>query len=196
MANPDLLPGNRFRAYRGSGATAEFVCLATSVTLTITNAFEDATVADCDGPTEIPTRKSIKSSTSWGGRFAGSIAADHLDDFRTDAANETAVPYEFRVDRNAAGGKWAGNVHIENSEVAKNNNGIVSFTAQFRGDGALDWTAAAWARSIPSASWCARPSAGARATSSSGSARWPSLSALAVPASARSWPGSQSTASA
>lgn len=145
MATPDLLPGNRFRAYRGTGGTAEFVCLATSVTLTITNAFEDATVADCDDPLEIPTRKSIKSSTSWGGRIAGAVAADHLDDFRSDVNSETAVPYEFRVDRNAAGGggKWAGNVHFENFEITKANNGIVQFTAQLRGDGPLDWTAAA-----------------------------------------------------
>lgn len=141
MATPDLLPGNRFRAYRGAGAGAKFVCLATSITLTITNAFEDATVPDCDNPTAIPTRKSIKSSTSWGGRFAGSIAADHLDDFRADVDSEVAVPYEFRIDRSAAGGggKWAGDVHIENFEIAKNNNGIVAFTAQFRGDGPLDW---------------------------------------------------------
>lgn len=144
MATPDLLPGNRFRAYRMTGQTPEFVCLATSITLTITNAFEDATVADCDAPLAIPTRKSIKSSTSWGGRFAGSIAADHLDDFRADVNSEDPVAYEFRVDRVAAagGGAWAGDVHIESFEIAKNNNGIVSFTAQFRGDGALDWTAA------------------------------------------------------
>lgn len=140
MATPDLLPGNRFRAYRGIGAQAEFVCLATSITLTITNAFEDATVADCDDPLKIPTRKSIKSSTSWGGRFAGSIAADHLADFRADVDSEVALPYTFKVDRNTAGGgAWTGNVFIESFEIAKNNNGIVSFTAQFRGDGPLSW---------------------------------------------------------
>lgn len=144
MATPDLLPGNRFRAYRLVDATPEFVCLATSITLTITNAFEDATLADCDDPLAIPTRRSYKSSTSWGGRFAGSIAADHLDDFRADVASEAPVSYQFRVDRSAVagGGVWAGLVHIESFEISKNNNGIVSFTAQFRGDGPLAWTAA------------------------------------------------------
>jgi hypothetical protein len=144
MATPDLLPGNRFRAYRVTGSTREFVCLANSITLTITNAFEDATVADCDTPLAIPTRKSIKSSTSWGGRFAGSIAADHLDDFRADVNSEAPVSYAFDIDRSAAagGGTWAGLVHIESFEIAKSNNGIVSFTAQFRGDGPLAWTAA------------------------------------------------------
>ncbi|GEP12255.1 phage tail tube protein [Methylobacterium gnaphalii] len=142
MAEPQLLPGNRFRAYRATGQTPEFVCLATSITLTITNAYEDATVADCDNPLETPWRKSVKSSSSWGGRFSGSIAADHLDDFRADVSSEDAVPYQFQVDRNAAGGggKWAGNVFYENFEITKNNNGIVSFTAQLRGDGPLVWT--------------------------------------------------------
>lgn len=144
MTTPTLLPGNRFRAYRGIGSSAKFVCLATSITLTITNAFEDATVADCDNPLEIPSRQSVKSSTSWGGRFAGSIAADHLDDFRADVESEAPVAYTFRIDRALAGGggAWAGLVHIESFEIAKNNNGIVSFTAQFRGDGPLDWVPA------------------------------------------------------
>jgi hypothetical protein len=144
MATPDLLPGNRFRAYRGLGSSAEFVCLATSITLTITNSFEDVTVADCDNPLEIPTRKSAKSSTSWGGRFAGAIAADHLDDFRADVASEEPVPYTFRVDRAAAagGGQWQGDVHIESFEITRNNAGLTQFTAQFRGDGPLTWAPA------------------------------------------------------
>lgn len=145
MAEPQLLPGNRFRAYRGTGPTPEFVCLATSITLTITNTFEDATVADCDNPTEIAWRKSTKSGRSWGGRVAGTIAADHLDDFRADVDSEEAVPYRFRIDpkTGTGGGDWAGPIHIENFEVTKSNNGLVSFTAQFRGDGQLDWVAKA-----------------------------------------------------
>lgn len=144
MATPALLPGNRFRAYRMNGSTAEFVCLATSITLTITNAFEDATVADCDDPLAIPDRTSFKTSQSWGGRFSGKLAADHLDDFRADVKSEPPVAYQFRVDRSAVGGggSWAGNVHIENFEMARSENGIVTFTAQFRGDGPLTWTAA------------------------------------------------------
>lgn len=144
MATPDLLPGNRFRAYRVTGSTAKFVCLATALTLTKTNAFEDSTVGDCDDPLAVPDRTSFKTSKSWGGRFAGSIAADHLDEFQGDADSDEPVPYEFRVDRPAAGGggKWTGNVHVENFELAKNNNGIVTFTVQFRGDGPLTWVAA------------------------------------------------------
>ncbi len=65
------------------------------------------------------------------------MAADHLDDFQQDADSEDPVPYEFRVDPKggAGAGKWAGNVFVENFEITKTNNGIVSFTCQFRGDG-------------------------------------------------------------
>lgn len=144
MAEPQLLPGNRFRAYRLVGGSPKFVCLATAITLTQTNAFEDATVADCDDPLAIPDRKSVKTSKSWGGRFAGSMAADHLAEFQADNDAEDPVPYEFQVDRTAlqGGGKWTGDIFVENFEVAKNNNGIVTFTVQFRGDGPLDWVSA------------------------------------------------------
>jgi hypothetical protein len=145
MAEPALLPGNRFRAYRATTNPPKFVCLATAVTLTQTNAFEDATVADCDDPTAIPDRKSILSSRSWGGRFAGSMAADHLAEFQADNDSEDPIPYEFWVDPKGGvgAGKWAGNVFVESFEVTKTNNGIVSFTCQFRGDGPLAWTAGA-----------------------------------------------------
>ncbi|RVU17500.1 phage tail tube protein [Methylobacterium oryzihabitans] len=148
MTTPTLLPGNRFRAYRGDGATPTnwaFLCLGTSVTLTLTNAFEDATVPDCDEPLKIPVRKSVLSSTSWGGRIAGQVDATRLAKLRADAESQTPVLYQFRVDQSAAngGGAWTGTVFVENLEIAKTNNGIVGFTCQFRGDGALAWADAA-----------------------------------------------------
>lgn len=144
MAEPALLPGNRFRAYRSStGITGpwSFICLGQSITLTITNTYEDATVADCDDPVGIPDRKSVLSSRSWGGRVAGQVAADHLPELRADAASETPVPYQFRVDPKdgVEAGNWTGLVFIESLEITKSNNGIVSFTTQFRGDGPLAW---------------------------------------------------------
>ncbi|ACL56992.1 hypothetical protein [Methylobacterium nodulans] len=145
MTTPNLLPGNRFRAYRGDGTAQQnwaFICLATSITLTLTNAFEDATVPDCDDPLAIPVRKSIMSSTAWGGRIAGQVDATRLAKLRADAGSQTPIPYRFLVDQTAAngGGAWIGNVFVENLEITKNNNGIVSFTCQFRGDGPLTWT--------------------------------------------------------
>ncbi|WP_342163074.1 phage tail tube protein [Methylobacterium sp. SD21] len=149
MAAPTLLPGNRFRAYRGTGTPPnldyDFVCLGTSITLTQTNTFEDATVADCDNPVEIPNRKSTVQSRAWSGRIAGTAAADHLDDLRTDVASETAIPYAFVVDpKNGQGvGYWHGDVFVESMEITKSNNGLVNFTLQFRGDGPLSWSTGA-----------------------------------------------------
>lgn len=138
MAEPALLPGNRFRAYRGSGSPLayHFICLATSVALTLTNSYEDATVADCDDPTGIPDRKSVLTSRSWGGRIAG-----QTDEFRADATSDEAVPYRFRIGpKDGVGaGAWPGRVFAENFEITKANNGIVTFTSQLRGDGPLAW---------------------------------------------------------
>lgn len=144
MAEPTLLPGNRFRAYRSSTGLQgpwSFICLGTSVTLTLTNAYEDTTVADCDNPTAIPDRKSTPTSRSWGGRIAGSIAADHLPELRADAASDSPIPYQFRVDPKDGidAGNWTGEVYVESLEITKSNNGIVSFTLQYRGDGPLAW---------------------------------------------------------
>lgn len=145
MTTPTLLPGNRFRAYRGETPTAPnwaFICLATSITLTLTNAFEDATVPDCDDPLKIPVRQSVLASTSWGGRIAGQVDAVRLAKLRADAGSTVPILYQFRVDQTAAagGGAWTGNIFVENLEITKNNNGIVAFTCQLRGDGPLTWT--------------------------------------------------------
>ncbi|MBL7309160.1 hypothetical protein INQ13_22360, partial [Escherichia coli] len=88
-----------------------------------------------------PDRKSVLSSRSWGGRVAGQVAADHLPELRKDAKSETPVPYQFRVDPKdgVEAGNWTGLVFAESLEITKSNNGIVSFTMQFRGDGPLAW---------------------------------------------------------
>lgn len=145
MTTPTLLPGNRFRAYRGDSANPQnyaFICLATSITLTLTNAYEDATVPDCDDPLKIPVRQSVLGSTSWGGRIAGQVDAVRLAKLRADAGSQTPIPYKFLVDQTLAngGGAWTGNVFVESLEITKNNNGIVAFTCQIRGDGPLVWT--------------------------------------------------------
>ena len=105
MTTPTLLPGNRFRAYRGDGANPQnyaFICLATSITLTLTNAYEDATVPDCDDPLKIPVRQSVLGSTSWGGRIAGQVDAVRLAKLRADAGSQTPIPYKFLVDQTLA----------------------------------------------------------------------------------------------
>ena len=144
MATPLLLPGNRFRLYRTNEATPEaffFICIAQSLTLTITNEFEDATVADCDKPLSVPWRKSVVRARSWGGRVAGAMDANRFKPFRYDAAAEAAVRYQFLMDRSnpEGGGTWTGGIFIENLEITKQNNGMVNWTAQFRGEDALAW---------------------------------------------------------
>lgn len=148
MATPLLLPGNRFRAYRSSGGAPEtfvFICIAQSITLTISNEFEDATVADCDTPLSVPWRKSVLRSKSWSGRVAGAMDPARFANFRTDADSETPVRYQFMMDRTNAqgGGTWTGGIFIENLEIGKQNNGLVNWTAQFRGDDAVAWATAA-----------------------------------------------------
>lgn len=143
MATPTLLPGNRFRLYRESGTpgTYTFVCIATTVTLTMSSDFEDATVPDCDTPTAIPTRKSIRRQRAWSLNFSGIVDADRFTDLRTDAEAEAAHSYQILVDKALAdgGGTWTGDLFIESLEISKQDNGLVRFTAQARGDGALVW---------------------------------------------------------
>lgn len=148
MTSPNLLPGNRFRALRGNGASPEvfaFLCLAQSKTITFTNEFEDATVPDCDQPLSIPARKSVKRSTSWGGRLAGIVDAKRYTDLETDRKKEGTTNYQFIVDKPAAegGGTYTGPIFIETLEVTSQNGGLVNFTLQFRGDGEVIWAPAA-----------------------------------------------------
>lgn len=148
MTTPDLLGGNRFRVLRSAGGSPEtftFVCIAQSKTLTQTNSFEDATVPDCDTPLAIPNRKSILSSRGWGGRLAGVADAKRFQDLQADANSESPHRYQFLIDKPAAqgGGTYTGAVFFENLELTSQNNGLVNFTAQFRGDDGLTWTPAA-----------------------------------------------------
>lgn len=148
MATPDLLPGNLFRLYRSAGGGPEtftFVCIATSRTLTQTAEFEDATVPDCTTPTSIPARKSIKRSTAWNLRFAGVMDAGKWANMRTDFDATSPQRYQIMVDKASAsgGGTYTGAIWLETVEQGTENNGLVRFTIQARGDDTLTWAAAA-----------------------------------------------------
>lgn len=143
MANePDLLPGNRFRLYRESDTVAgtyEFVCVATTITFNRTNSFEDTTVSDCDDPTAIPNRKSVKTSTAWNLNFSGNSDIKRIEKIEADYEAEGTHNYQLLLDKPAADGgrTYTGAVFVETFELAKQNNGLVTFSAQMRGDGAL-----------------------------------------------------------
>ena len=142
MAAPTLLSGNRFRLYKNTtGSTYVFVCLASTLSLTYTNDFEDATVPDCATPLSIPQRQSVLRSQGWSLSFSGSVDATQLTTLRADVASETAVKYQIQVDKllAAGGGTWTGFIFFESLVVSKTNNGIVTFTATCRGDAALVW---------------------------------------------------------
>lgn len=141
MAEPDLLPGNRFRLLR-EGAVAGtyvFVCLATTITFNRTSQFEDTTVNDCDAPLSIPTRKSMVQSTAWNLNFSGAVDAKRLAVIEADVGVETPHSYQLIMDKAAADGgrTYTGDIFIETLEIAKQDNGLVRFTAQARGNGAL-----------------------------------------------------------
>lgn len=140
MSTQDLLPGNRFRLYRESDATPgtfEYVGIGVTVTFHRATTYEDATVADLAVPTAIPTRKSVKKSTSWSMNFSGKVDAALFTKLEGDEGAETAHKYQIAIDLTAANGgrTYTGPLFYETLEMAKNDNGLVTFTAQCRGDG-------------------------------------------------------------
>lgn len=138
----DLLPGNRFRLYRESDATPgqfEFVCVATTITFNRTNNLEDTTASPCDDPTALPDRKSVKVSRAWNLNFSGKSDIKRIVGVEADFNAEGTHRYQLLMDKLAAdsGRTYTGAVHFETLEVAKSDNGMVTFSAQARGDGAL-----------------------------------------------------------
>lgn len=142
MASDTPLSGTRFRLYRRAGGPAVFVCLATTLSMTKSKEFDDATMPDCDDPTKIPTRKSVVKSRGWSLNFAGAFVAKHRAQVEADYDSDTPVEYEIRVDPadNDGAGSWIGDLHIETFEVGKSDNGRANITVQCRGEGELPWT--------------------------------------------------------
>lgn len=143
MAADNPLPGNRFNLYRRATGSDVFVCQAVNLTLTQANEFEDATMPDCDNPTAIPTRKSTKRMTAWNVSFGGKGVAAHIQMLQDDYASESAVEYKIKAEpAGGGGGAWVGDLHFENLEHGKSENGMVTVSVQARGDGELVYTAA------------------------------------------------------
>jgi hypothetical protein len=144
MAGTDQpLSGNRFNLYRIVNNAPVFVCTAVNVTFTQTKTFDDATIPDCSNPIAIPTRKSVVKEKTWAMNFGGKAVMAHYTELQSDFDSEGAVPYRIvatPIDNNG-GGRWDGNLHLESLELGKNDNGIVTFTCQARGDGDIPFTA-------------------------------------------------------
>ncbi|MGL3208689.1 hypothetical protein [Bradyrhizobium sp. BR 1433] len=144
MGSDAPLSGNRFNLYRIVNNNPVFVCAAVNLGLTETKQFDDATMPDCDNPTAIPTRKSVVKSKEWSLNFGGKAVMKHYTDLKTDKDSEAPVPYRIVANPidNQGGGRWDGLLHFESLELTKNDNGIVTFTCQCRGDGDLTFLAA------------------------------------------------------
>lgn len=136
-----LLSGNRFNLYRMVTGTPQFVCMGQTVNLTETKEFDDATMPPCDDPTAIPSRRSIVKSKAWSLNFSGKAIMSHYADIKADFDSEAAVPYRIVANPvdGVGNGQWDGDIHIESLEIAKQDNSMVTFAAQARGDGDLSF---------------------------------------------------------
>lgn len=147
MADQDLLAGSQFQLERkGAGdATFKFVCLATTITFTRSSEVADATAVDCDDPLALPNERNVKTRLSWAINFSGRTDPARLELIEQDYEADEPSEYRIVVDRSAArGGKnYTGFMHITQLELGRADRGMVTFSAQGRGDGALTRTAAA-----------------------------------------------------
>jgi hypothetical protein len=146
MSAPDILPGSKFRILRGNGGTPEafaFVCLATTKTFRRTNDFEDVSLPDCDDPDATPWRKSKPRAKSWDLSMSGVVDVARFANIRADADADEPRNYQVMLGTEGEGaGTYTGLIWFDNLEITSQDNGIVRFTANMRGDDELVWEAA------------------------------------------------------
>jgi hypothetical protein len=138
-------PGTRFQLNRVVAGTPTFLAVATTLSFTQTNELEDATGVDRNAPNAIPSKQSRKKRKSWRITFSGKIDLKDRDDLQADFDAEDPVTVELKFDRTLAqgGGKYVGDVDYESLEFGKQEQGLVSFTAQASGNGPIVWSPAA-----------------------------------------------------
>lgn len=139
MTQPVTRRGTHLKVKRKNASTFDLICMATTKSLQKMNEFEDATVIDCDNPDVTPTRRSIKKSSSWSIGISGTSDSVGYNVLDADCDSEAAVSYQFVNDLPLAQGgcTWEGKVWYENLEITTEENGIVKFKGQLRGDGPL-----------------------------------------------------------
>ncbi|MGY2051681.1 phage tail tube protein [Methylobacterium sp. JK268] len=144
--------GKDLRLMRKSGPTDDtpsFLCTVTTKDLTRTWEYEDATMPDCDNPSAVPPRRSLKKSSAWSVNASGIADARSYRDLDAAAADpDTPMYVRILVAKPAAsgGGHWDGAVWFENLKIESQDMGVVKFSAQMRGEGPLTWTNAAAAQ--------------------------------------------------
>lgn len=136
--------GKNLRVRRKNGSAFDLICMASTKELMKTNEFDDATVIDCDNPDVTSTRRSIKKRKAWSMNISGTADGKGYATLDADCDAELPTTYQFEKALPAAqgGGIWQGDIWYENLSITSDENGIVKFKAQMRGDGALVFTAA------------------------------------------------------
>ena len=145
MSTEAFLAGHRFRLYRRATGADVFMCLAITKSLQRGNNYEETSAYNCDNPSELPWRKSVKTGRFWNLSFSGKLSAARLSLLQADVDSEDPVEYRLTVDPadGQGAGNWTGSIHFENLEIGSNENGMVTFAVTARGDDALAWNAAA-----------------------------------------------------
>lgn len=148
MSEIDLVAGNRFRLYRQNDTTPanyDYMAVATTVSFTRQNNFEEGFAPDATDPFKTPVRKRITRSYQWDLTFSGQIDAKLLEKIEADADSGDAHSYRITTDMALAkGGKtYTGLITFDTLEIGTQNRGFVTFSAKCGGDGFFTTTPAA-----------------------------------------------------
>jgi hypothetical protein len=140
MAQPNILPGNKFRLSRGGGGSPEtftFVCIATTIDYDRTAEVEDAMLPDCSTPTSIPTRLSTIKGQTEDLSFSGYADPGRLAGIEADWL--AGITRNFQLIRDFSGA-LGGDTRvlaaiITSLKINKSENGMVRFSATLHGQG-------------------------------------------------------------
>lgn len=134
------------RQSSNSDVTGTLVAVAVSKDLSRDLRFEEASVIDSVNPDRVPVRKSVPVMETFGLNISGKAdMAIYRSILEADFEGHAPVGYILKMDEVAAkgGGQYVGQFFVENLKISTNNNGIIDFTAQLRGEGEITFTPAA-----------------------------------------------------
>lgn len=142
MATPVFLPGRRYLLKRWNGTSYIFFGVVENKALKQQANYADTTAPDENNPTNVPTRKSIKTSTQWDVTFSGMMDSAKRATFQSDMDAEDPVKWAFehKPENGVGAGYYSGNVFFESFEQSGETKGMTAFSVSARGDDALTWT--------------------------------------------------------
>lgn len=149
MAQPLLLQGQLIQIFLGDGATPvelfTFLCIASSKSLKREQQTEDHFEVDCASPDNLPTNVSYVKSHSWSLSVSGRVDAKKLQALEA-WLDGNPHNVQFKVSKTGAngGGIYQGAIILMNLNYDTSDNGIATFSAEMKGQGAYPtFTAAA-----------------------------------------------------